>query len=191
MGTARAAAAEFPMVAVHRTDRGSGPAWQARRGQELHPRIAGQASKHFNSICARNPPVRRHGKLRALSRWPPHGRSARLSAPLSTQSVLQCPDFVQVVRRWRRWVNHLWIADTRRVPACPYRVQDCAMGRDPDRIAHSIEIQSTILTGIGLLCGSASRRQDAQCRGLLWVNRVGLAEPLRLPVYPGVRTFSG
>ena len=29
MGTARAAAAEFPMVAIHRTDRGSGPAWQA------------------------------------------------------------------------------------------------------------------------------------------------------------------
>ena len=116
MGTARAAAAEFPMVAVHRTDRGSGPAWQARRGQELHPTIAGQASKHFNSICARNPPVRRHGKLRALSRWPPHGRAARLSAPLSTQSVLQCPDFVQVVRRWRRWVNHLWTAMWLRFP---------------------------------------------------------------------------
>jgi hypothetical protein len=65
-------------------------------------------------------------------------------------------------------MNHLWtVADTRRVPACPYRVQNCAMGRDPNRIAHSIETQS-------LLCGSAPR-EDAQCQGLLWVKSVGLA----------------
>ena len=101
MGTARATAAELPMVAIHRADRGSGPAWQARRGQELHSRIAGQASKHFNNICARNPPVRRHSKLRALSRWPPHSRCARLSAALPTRPRLVC----YVVRFSRKWCS--------------------------------------------------------------------------------------
>ena len=45
MGTTRAAAAEFPMVAVHRPDRGSGPAWQA-------PTRSGIAVKRPNTSIA-------------------------------------------------------------------------------------------------------------------------------------------